>query len=156
MLGAAALWRYFVARRVRRDTVEDAEKARLLQELETVRKERDAGAGELKEMTARWVREVQLGVERALQPAPAPAWKVPATIPPPKFREPEPIREIRQAVEAQTLQRLRRGEPDPNSDDTIRNFSVERAAAPVTPEPKPPPYRARQVSVTEVDGRKKR
>lgn len=146
--GCGIVWRHFAEKQRRQEQREDDDRKRIL-------KERDDAQGEAREMTARWIREVQLGAERALQPAPRGG--IPESLPPPKFKEPVPIQEIRQNVETKTLRRLRIGAPDPNSDDTIRDFDVEAAIAPVKPEPvQPQPYRARQISVVEVDARKKR
>jgi hypothetical protein len=152
--GAASLaWRFIESRVARSDKREDDEKTRLVKELRVVRKERDDARQKAEEMTARWIREIQLGAQRAVSPAPA---HPPRTLPPPPFREPEPIQKIRETVESKTLQRIRRGEPDPNSEDTITGFNVEQAVAPVKPE-QPAEYRPKQqsFSVREVDGRRK-
>jgi hypothetical protein len=103
--------------------------------MQTVQKRADdkvtAANLERDKWAARWAREVELGVQRACEKPPQ---KLPTTLPPPAFTEPEEVRAKREELERKRLERIRKGADDAELDRTLTKWLDEMKSI---PPPKP-------------------
>lgn len=88
--------------------------------VDAANKERDMWA-------ARWAREVEYGAQRAVEPAPR---KLPRTLPPPAFMEPEDVRTKREELEKKRLEKIRQGEADAELDRTLTQWLDQMKSVP--------------------------